>query len=102
MNPLRWNKTEKAENELIVSGYIHINTKDIDLFMSIPVAIIEVIFKFYYWSLLIWDSDVVQDRAIKQVPDTINPLNKPLVDTNQLLLKMLYPPTFINDVIMRY
>ena len=76
MNPLRWNKAQKAENELIVSGYIHINTKDIGLFMSIPVAIIQVIFKFYYLSLLNWDWDVVKAEAIKPVPDTINTIKQ--------------------------
>ena len=69
-------ESQKEENEMIVFGYIHSNTKDIDLFMSIPVAIIQVIFKFYHCTLLIWDWSVVQNVSIQPVPNTINAIKQ--------------------------
>ena len=88
MESLLWQTKAEEESRIVVKGYIRLDTKDMDLFMSVPMAIIQLIFNFFHYSPLIWDwehqSICSQDyiyssnriKPFEQVPDTINTIKR--------------------------
>lgn len=67
-----WSKTHEQENKDIVCGYVRNVTNDI----SIPVDIIDVVFKFFYAPLLIWDWEASNTQKLSLRSDTINTIER--------------------------